>query len=71
MVEMHPVISSQIKAVWYDEDTQRLTVEFHNWSQYAYLLVPQSVADWVLEADSVWKFFNANVKTKYSYEKIG
>ena len=64
------VDSSQIKSVGYDEATLMLEVEFrYSGSVYTYFDVPKSEYDAMMAAESVGKYFNANIKgSGYKYE---
>jgi hypothetical protein len=57
--------------VGYDPDTQTLEVEFHKGGIYQYYGVPSLMYEGVITASSVGKFFNANIKSVFSYEKVG
>ena len=68
---MIKVKSSLIQAVDYDEDTKRLVVEFKGGKTYVYKEVPPEIYKDMLYAESVGKFFSANIKGNalYPYEK--
>ncbi len=66
---MIPVKSSLIKAIGYDEDTQKLTINFKTGGKYVYSEVPPAVWEAFRAAESVGRFFSANIKGGYSYEK--
>jgi len=63
--------SSNIAAVRYDEDAQRLEVDFKNGgSTYEYYKVPKDVAEGFETAESAGKYFHANiVKGGYEYKR--
>lgn len=67
-MEMEPVVSSQIAAVGFENGTLR--VEFKSGSQYDYSGVPESVFLALKSADSVGRYFGANVKGSYPYQKV-
>jgi len=70
-LELVSVESSQISAVGYSEEHKTLAVEFiRNNSLYYYSDVEKKVFEEMIEAESVGKFFAANVRDKYEYEKI-
>jgi hypothetical protein len=69
-MELHPVKSSNIKAVGYDPDKNRLVVEFHSSKKYAYDNVPPAVFTGFLEARSMGIFFSRNVRGQYPTEKL-
>lgn len=64
--------SSNIAAVRYDEDAQRLEVDFKNGgATYEYYKVPKDVAEGFETAESAGKYFHANiVKGGYGYKKL-
>jgi len=65
-----PVSSSNIAAVGYDPKTQTLEVEFNSGSIYQYFDVPQTIYAAVISAESVGKFFIAQIKGYYRYAKV-
>lgn len=63
--------SSMISTITYDRDTQELIVTFNNGGQYKYFDVPPELFDQLATVtENMGKFFTANVKTKFRYEKI-
>lgn len=56
------VESSMIEAVRYDEETEELWVEFKNGVRYHYFDVPYLQYRHLLDAESVGKTFNREVK---------
>ena len=69
-MEREKVISSNIAAVGYLDDSNSLEVEFTNGSVYRYSGVPDQVYRDLLKANSIGKFFNINIKNKFSFEKV-
>lgn len=63
------VASSNIAAVAYDAEKQILGVQFHRSGIYHYEGVPADVHESLLNADSVGKYFIANIKNAYPYTK--
>lgn len=62
--------SSLVKEVHYDPKTNTLDAVFHNGKRYRYIgVVPLVFAQFVL-AESMGKFFNAEIKTKYECKKV-
>lgn len=63
----HEVQSSSIKAI---EETGRGTmiVEFHNRGKYEYFDVPADVIQEFVNASSVGRFFNENIRDNYRSE---
>lgn len=69
-MERAPVISSNIAAIGYDEDTQTLEIEFTNGAVYQYSNVPSSEYQGIMGADSKGKYFHSNIKNRYSFVKL-
>jgi len=69
-MQMTPVTSSNIAAVGYDRTSRTLEVEFHNGTRYQYDDVDEDVYQDLMGAESVGKFFNANVKDLYTTTKL-
>lgn len=65
-----PVESSNVRAVGYDAETETLEVEFHGGGAYAYDAVPPEVHEALMVAGSVGRYFNANVKSTYTFRKL-
>ena len=64
-MEREPVTSSNILSVGYDPGGEMLEVEFKKTGVYQYLNVPQFMWERLMMADSVGKFFNAEIKNAY------
>ncbi len=62
------VESSNIASVGYDGNT--LEIEFNSGAIYQYENVPIRVYDVMMKADSVGKYFNAHIKSKYNYRRV-
>lgn len=69
-MSMNPVNSSTIEAIGYDEASGKLRVKFKSGALYEYLDVPHYVYQAVMEADSIGKALNSEVKGIYDYFKI-
>lgn len=70
-MERIPVKSSNIISVGYDPSAKTLEIEFNS-GVYQYFQVPQSVADELLAAPSVGKYFHANIKNAgFLTSKVG
>lgn len=61
-MEMVPVVSSNIAAVGYDENTHMLAVQFSNGRTYRYAGVPNGEFQNLLNASSVGSYFASNIK---------
>jgi hypothetical protein len=59
------VDSSAIAAIGYDDRLNVLEVEFTTGRIYDYFLVPPSVHDALIHADSIGQYFNQTVKPNY------
>lgn len=68
--ELQPVSSSNIAAVGYDAESQRVYVQFLNGSIYAYKGVPEHEFENLLTAASVGSYLNRNYKNVYPYERL-
>ena len=62
------VVSSNINSVSYSE--KGLTVVFKSGKEYLYPGVPKLLYEQMLDADSVGKFFNAEIKPNYSHSLL-
>lgn len=59
------VASTVIAEVRYDDESGTLEVLFHNGRVYRYLKVPPEEYDALIGADSVGKYFNQEIRTRY------
>lgn len=68
------VESSNILSVGYQSKERRLEVEFHNNAVYQYSDVPMAVWTEIMRRhkskESIGKYFNANVRNTYKYERV-
>ena len=64
------VESSNIASVGYDQLDSILEIEFNSGAIYQYENVPIRVYDVMMKADSVGKYFNAHIKSKYNYRRV-
>jgi len=69
-IEMHEVESSNIAAVGYDSETETLQIRFHSGKTYQFYGVPDNLFEGLLTAESVGKYFAANVRGQYEYKKL-
>ena len=65
----HHVDSSSIASLGYAAATATLEVEFQGGAVYRYFDVPASVFHALDSADSIGRFFNAEVRPRFSYER--
>ena len=65
------VDSTSIRFVDYDEARRRLEVEFLSGARYRYDGVGPAVFQRLVDAESVGAYFNANVRDRYPYARLG
>lgn len=61
---MSAVKSSQLSSIGYDDKTNTLAVKFNNGGTYHYHDVSKSEFDKFSNAESIGKYFGANIKSK-------
>ncbi len=64
------VTSSNVVSVGYDPGNEVLEIEFRNSGIYQYFTVPEEVFDGLFNAPSHGKYFWANIRDRYPYEKV-
>lgn len=69
-MEREPVSSSNVAAVGYDPDSETLEVEFKKSGIYQYFNVPAFMFERLVAADSVGKFFNAEIRDAYPCARL-
>ena len=69
-MELHPVKSSNIKAIGYDRENEKLIVEFITGKKYVYSGVPPEVHEALMGAKSIGLYFGFNIRGKYGTEKV-
>ena len=67
---MHPVKSSQISYIGFDDDNNKLYVTFPNGTTYEYDNVSYTTYKELKNSESVGSYFTKNIKNKYKYRKI-
>ena len=65
------VNSSELRSVGYELDTSVLEAEFHSGEIYQYLDVPAQLVLELLEAESIGRYFNAHIRSKFKFKKVG
>ncbi len=65
---MIPVKSSNLVAVSYANST--LHIRFHSGRLYVFFNVPKSVFNGLMSAPSKGKYFHANIRDRYAYQRI-
>jgi len=66
----HEVNSSELRSVGYDVSTSLLEAEFHSGEVYQYFDVPAQFVLELLEADSLGRYFNAQIRSKFRFKKV-
>ena len=69
-MEREPVSSTNLVSVGYDADSETLEVEFIKTGIYQYFNVPIFMHERLMMADSIGKFFNAEIKNAYPCSKL-
>lgn len=69
-IQHHATRSSMISEVEYDEENKLLRLKFTKGGWYEYKDVPKEVYLELIGADSIGKYFLANIKNKYETEKF-
>ena len=62
--------STDIRAIRYDAERQRLVVRFNDGDEYAFVGVPGEAHRAFVEADSKDRFFAEEVRGRYPYNKL-
>ena len=62
--------STAIRGIRYDEGRQRLVVRFIDGDEYVYVGVPGEVHRSFVDADSKGRFFVAEIRDRYPYNKL-
>jgi hypothetical protein len=70
MLLRQEVQSSELKSVSYDVYASMLEAEFRSGEVYQYFDVPAEVVLELLEAESVGRYFNAHIRSKFKFEKV-
>ena len=65
-----PVESHAITSVGYDRATNVLEIEFVDGDVYRYFAVPRRVHQELLAADSLGRYFQAQIRDRYGYERV-
>lgn len=64
------VSSSNIRAIGYEASSQTLEVEFKSGSVYQYMGVPQNEYEALMNATSIGRHLNSNIKGQYRYVEV-
>lgn len=66
----HVVDSTNLEWISYDEDEEKLYVQFRSGGLYEYDNVPQKVFDGLLKAGSKGRYHAVKIKWQYPYKKL-
>ena len=66
----HEVQSSELRSIGYDANASTLEAEFHSGEVYQYFDVPAELVLELLEADSLGRYFNARIRSKFRFKKM-
>ncbi|MDV6374381.1 KTSC domain-containing protein [Deinococcus arenicola] len=69
-VTLHPVDSSMMSHIGYDQGSKTLTILFNSGKRYDYAAVPQEVYDRFLASSSQGSFFRNEIDQYYSYRQV-
>jgi len=69
-MERENVSSSNLASVGYDEENEILEIEFNHGGIYQYFNVPINEYEALMSADSHGKYFAANIRNDYEYQKL-
>lgn len=69
-VEREPLESSSLASAGYDPETSTLEIEFRHGGVYRYFLVPQSTYRAFQAASSKGRFFVAEIRDRFPYERL-
>ena len=65
------VESSSIKSIGYEESSQTLEIEFHQYGTFRYFDFPEFLYKGFVLAPSKGTFFNQRIANRYRFEEIG
>lgn len=69
-MERQPVTSGNLAEVGYDPELEMLEVQFRHGGVYQYFNVPEFMHERLMTADSLGRFFNAEIKGHYPEAKL-
>lgn len=70
-MQREPVVSSNIRSIGYEDETQTLEIEFMNSWIYQYYNVREIIYSEMMKADSKGKFLHYYIKNRYPYSRVG
>lgn len=69
-MERQPVSSGNIAEVGYDPETETLEIMFHGARVYQYYNVPAFLHERLMQAGSLGKFFNSDIKGHFPEARV-
>lgn len=66
----HPVSSTNLASIGYDEKSETLEVEFQDGSVYQYFNVPKGIYDALIMAPSKGQFLAYQIKNRFPYSRV-
>ncbi len=69
-MDRQSVASSNLAEVGYDSDLETLEIQFKSGGVYQYFNVPAFMYERLMSADSLGRFFNAEIKGHYPEAKV-
>jgi hypothetical protein len=69
-MKTHTFNSSQLKSGKFDENKDELYITFNTGKEYVYTGVMNDIWQGLISAESSGKYFNENIKRKYSYKLV-
>ena len=70
MTAMQPVRSSYLREIGYDEETRTLIIGFAGGNTFTYDDVPPETHAAMMGADSIGKFFHANIRKQFAATRM-
>jgi hypothetical protein len=64
------VESSNLTSVGYDKESEVLEIEFKHGGKYQYFDVPFKIYNELMNAESHGKYFAANIRNDFEYQKM-
>jgi hypothetical protein len=64
------VDSSELRSVGYKRESAIFEAEFRSGEVYDYFDVPAQVVVKLLEAESIGRYFNAHIRSKFRFKKV-
>lgn len=69
-MQRYPVTSSNITEVGYSDEHQILELLFSSGMTYQYFDVPRRIFEELLQAESIGRYMNANIKGNFRYARL-